>query len=139
VTHAAPRILVVDDDAFVRRPLELILRSEGFAPSTADDGEQCLAAVARQRPALIFLDVMMPGRDGFDVCRELKSDPATADIPVILLSARGHERDRERGLEVGATEFMTKPYSPSELLRRVREILEPGAGFGGARDVGDRP
>lgn len=122
--NAPRRILVVDDDAFVRRPLELILRSEGFDPATADDGEACLAAVADRKPDLIFLDVMMPGRDGFDVCRTLKSDPGTADIPVILLSARGHEQDREHGMALGASDFLTKPYSPSELLRRVRELLD---------------
>ena len=120
----AAHILIVDDDAFVRRPLEFILREEGYDPAIACDGEECLAHVAERLPALIFLDVMMPGRDGFDVCRTLKDDPATADIPVVLLSARGREQDRQRGLALGAHEFLTKPYSPSELLRRVREILE---------------
>lgn len=119
----AAHILIVDDDAFVRRPLEFILREEGYDPVTACDGDECLARVAEHHPALIFLDVMMPGRDGFDVCRTLKNDPATADIPVVLLSARGREQDRERGLALGAHELLTKPYSPSELLRRVREIL----------------
>ncbi|HKQ61707.1 MAG TPA: response regulator [Candidatus Polarisedimenticolaceae bacterium] len=116
-------ILVVDDDAFIRRPLQLILDAEGFQAETAVDGEDCLRRAADHPFDLIILDVMMPGRDGFDVCRALKRDPQTRAIPVILLSARGQEHDRERGLALGAIDFMTKPYSPSDLLRRLREIL----------------
>lgn len=117
------KIMIVDDDAFVRRPLEFIFQQEGFLPITAEDGEECLRLVEQDPPDLIFLDVMMPGRDGFDVCKTLKSDPRFADIPIVLLSARGREHDRERGLSLGAEDFMTKPYSPSELIRRVREIV----------------
>jgi len=117
------RILIVDDDAFIRRPLELLLREEGFEPSTAADGDECLSRVESVRPDLVFLDVMMPGRDGFSVCETLKRDPRFRDIPVILLSARGMEGDRRRGMDLGAADFMTKPYSPTELLRRVRELL----------------
>jgi len=116
-------ILVVDDDAFIRRPLEFILRGEGFEPRMAVDGNDCLEQVARNRPDLIILDVMMPGCDGFEVCRRLKSDPESADIPIIMLSARGQEHDRERGASLGAADFMTKPYSPAELVRKVRELL----------------
>jgi len=119
----ARRVLVVDDDAFIRRPLEFILRQEGFSPATAVDGDDCLRKVTEQPPDLIILDVMMPGRDGFEVCKALKRDPEFAEIPIIMLSARGRERDRERGLSLGVQEFMTKPYSPSDLLRRVRELL----------------
>jgi DNA-binding response OmpR family regulator len=104
--------------------LEFILREEGFEPTTAVDGNDCLDKLAEARPDLIILDVMMPGRDGFDVCRLLKEDPALAPIPIILLSARGRERDREKGLALGAADFMTKPYAPSELIRRVRELLQ---------------
>jgi DNA-binding response OmpR family regulator len=119
----ARRVLVVDDDAFIRRPLEFILREEGFDPETAVDGEDCLRKVSERRPDLIILDVMMPGRDGFEVCSALKQNPQLAGIPIIMLSARGRERDRERGVALGISEFMTKPYSPSDLLRRVRELL----------------
>lgn len=120
---AAKRILIVDDDAFIRRPLEFILREEGFEPFTAADGEECLERAGDVRPDLIFLDVMMPGRDGFAVCGALKSDPRLREVPIILLSARGMESDRQRGLDVGALDLMTKPYSPTDLVRRVREIL----------------
>lgn len=119
----ARKILIVDDDAFIRRPLEFILRAEGYQASTASDGEECLRKVRADRPDLIFLDVMMPGRDGFDVCGALKADPATASIPVILLSAKGQERDRQLGLDLGAEDFISKPYSPQEVVRRVHAIL----------------
>lgn len=123
MSASCPVVLVVDDDAFIRRPLEFILREEGFRPMTAVDGDDCLRQIAECRPDLIILDVMMPGRDGFDVCRQLKGEASFASIPIILLSARGREHDRERGLSLGAAEFMTKPYSPSDLLRCVRELL----------------
>jgi len=116
-------VLVVDDDAFIRRPLELILSEEGFRPVLASDGDDCLTLIDRDRPDLIILDVMMPGRDGFEVCDTIKRDPHLADIPVILLSARGRESDRARGMSVGAADFFTKPYSPSELIRRLRGLL----------------
>lgn len=135
---AAATILVVDDDAFIRRPLQFMLRAEGFDAPTAVDGDEALRRVAERRPDLIVLDVMMPGRDGFEVCRELKSSPDTAAIPVILLSARGREHDRERGVAAGAAAFVTKPYSPSGLLATIRELLDP-VPHGGADRAGGRP
>lgn len=117
------KILVVDDDAFIRRPLEFILAQEGFEPVTASNGSECMDRIAAERPDLIILDVMMPGRDGFELCKTIKRESLYSDIPVILLSARGQGHDRERGLCLGAADFLTKPYSPSELVRRVREIL----------------
>jgi len=119
----AKRILIVDDDAFIRRPLEFILREEGYEPATAADAEEGLRAVQARPPDLIFLDVMMPGKDGLTWCAELKGDPRFAGIPIVVLSARGHEHDRERALALGAADFLTKPYSPHELKRRVRELL----------------
>ena len=123
---APKRILIVDDDAFIRRPLEFILREEGYQPATAADAVEGLRAVESCPPDLIFLDVMMPGKDGLTWCAELKSDPRYARIPIVLLSARGQERDRERALALGAADFLTKPYSPHELKRRVRELLGRG-------------
>jgi len=124
---AGPTVLVVDDDAFIRRPLELILRAEGFEALTAVDGDDCLDRVERADPDLIILDVMMPGRDGFEVCRLLKQDPRHCAIPIILLSARGRPRDRDRGLALGAADYVTKPYSPTDLVRKVRELIEMSA------------
>ena len=123
---APKRILIVDDDAFIRRPLEFILREEGYQPTTAADADEGLRAIESCPPDLIFLDVMMPGKDGLTWCAELKSDPRYARIPIVLLSARGLERDREQALALGAADFMTKPYSPHELKRRVRELLGRG-------------
>ncbi len=120
------RILIVDDDAFIRRPLEFILREEGYQPTTAADADEGLRAVESCPPDLIFLDVMMPGKDGLTWCAELKSDPRFAEIPIVLLSARGQEGDRERALALGASDFLTKPYSPHELKKRVRELIGRG-------------
>ena len=117
------RILIVDDDAFIRRPLEFILREEGYHPVTAADADEGLRAIEACLPDLIFLDVMMPGKDGLTWCAELKSDPRFARIPIVLLSARGEDRDLERALASGAVDLMTKPYSPFELKRRVHELL----------------
>ena len=127
---SCPKILVVDDDAFIRRPLEFILREEGFDPRIAMDGDEGLAKISEDPPDLIILDLMMPGRDGFDVCRTVKSNPKHADIPIILLSARGSEQDRDRGLSLGAADFMTKPYSRSELLGKIRELLQTSSDEG---------
>jgi CheY-like chemotaxis protein len=125
VSHA-PRILIVDDDAFIRRPLELILRAEGFEPHTAVDGDDCLRRLETLRPDLIILDIMMPGRDGFEVCRRVKEDPRLREIPVVLLSARGRPVDLDKGIALGAAGYVTKPYSPTDLLRKVRGLLESG-------------
>ena len=120
-----PRILVADDDAFIRRPLEWILSQEGFTAETARDGDECMEALRNNPPDLLILDVMMPGLDGFEICRRMKDDPKLRQIPVILLSARGREHDRERGMALGAAEYMTKPYSPTDLMQRIRGLLEP--------------
>ena len=118
-----PRILVVDDDAFIRRPLELILRAEGFDPCTAVDGEDCLRRLETLQPELIILDIMMPGCDGFEVCRRIKQDARFCHIPVVLLSAQGRPHDRQKGIALGAEDYVTKPYSSAELVRRVRDLL----------------
>ena len=91
--------------------------------TAAVDGDDCLARIDDAAPDLVLLDVMMPGRDGFAVCRTLKQHPRWAAVPVILLSAKGQESDRERGLALGAADFLTKPYSPADLLQRVRRHL----------------
>jgi len=120
------RILIVDDDAFIRRPLEFILREEGYEPATAADADEGMRAIETAAPDLIVLDVMMPGKDGLTLCGELKGDPRFAGIPIVLLSARGQEHDRQKGLALGAAEFITKPYSPHEFKRCVRLLLGGG-------------
>ena len=119
------RILIVDDEPEIVRGLEDNLRFEGYQTSTAADGREALAVAAREAPDLILLDIMMPGLSGWDVCRELRSQGI--DVPIIMLTARSEESDRVRGLELGADDYITKPFSLRELLARVRAVLRrPG-------------
>jgi two-component system alkaline phosphatase synthesis response regulator PhoP len=115
----------VDDEPEIVRGLEDNLRFEGYHTSTATDGRGALAAAAREAPDLILLDIMMPGLSGWDVCAELRGQGI--DVPIIMLTARGEETDRVRGLELGADDYITKPFSLRELLARVRAVLRrPG-------------
>ncbi len=120
---AKPRILVVDDDLFVRKPLEAVLQQGGFEAMTAASGTECLELLEQDRPDLILLDVIMPGPDGFEVCKAIKGEARYAEIPVILMSARARCSDQKRGFELGATGFLRKPYTPADLLRQVRKVL----------------
>jgi DNA-binding response OmpR family regulator len=117
------KILVVDDEPFILRSLLFILKKEGYQVASATDGEEALAQIAREKPDLVFLDVMMPKKDGYEVCRILKADPALSDIYVLLLTAKGQTKDREKGIDVGADEYITKPFSPSMVVEKVRAIL----------------
>ncbi|MBA2574435.1 MAG: response regulator transcription factor [Actinomycetota bacterium] len=114
------RVLVVDDDPTVREVVCSYLRAERYDVSEAGDGETALAMVADDRPDLVVLDVMLPGVDGLEVCRQVR---ATTDLPVILLTALGAEADRVVGLELGADDYLTKPFSPRELVLRVGSVL----------------
>lgn len=117
-------IVVVDDSPMILRMLSMTLESAGFDVVTAEDGEEALALVREHEPPLVLLDAMMPKKDGYQVCAELRSDDALAHQPhVIMLTASGHEADRERAMAAGVNEFMTKPFSPSQLLIRVEELL----------------
>jgi DNA-binding response OmpR family regulator len=119
------RILIVDDEPEIVRGLEDNLRFEGYQTATAMDGREALVVAAREAPDLILLDIMMPGLSGWDVCRELRGKGI--DVPIIMLTARGEEGDRIRGLELGADDYITKPFSLRELLARVRAVLRrPG-------------
>ena len=120
-----PRILIVDDEPEIVRGLEDNLRFEGYQTATAANGEEALATAAREAPDLILLDIMMPGLSGWDVCRALRGKGI--DVPIIMLTARSEETDRVRGLELGADDYITKPFSLRELLARVRAVLRrPG-------------
>src|SRR5438034_5769738 len=120
----AKRILIVDDDAFIRRPLEFLLKREGFVTEVVGDGNACLDAMERLRPDLVCLDIMMPVRDGFSTCEEIRRRPHLAPTPVIFLSAKGQDADLARGAALGAVDFVAKPYSPTDLLARIRSVLE---------------
>jgi DNA-binding response OmpR family regulator len=118
-------ILVVDDEPNIADLVEMYLRKEGFRVLKAASGEDGLAAAKRERPRLVVLDVGLPGIDGLEVCRRLQADggPGGASVPVIFLTARDGEIDRILGLEMGADDYLTKPFSPRELVARVKAIL----------------
>ncbi|HZM14479.1 MAG TPA: response regulator [Candidatus Krumholzibacteria bacterium] len=117
------KILVVDDEVYILHILDFILGAENYDVVTATNGEQALQKVREEKPDLVILDIMMPKLDGYETCRMIKKDPATKNIPVILLTAKGREVDQKLGREVGANDYMTKPFSPSKLIERVQAIL----------------
>jgi two-component system, OmpR family, alkaline phosphatase synthesis response regulator PhoP len=116
-------ILIVDDEKDILELIQYNLTREGYRVSTAADGEEALDKVGADRPDLILLDLMLPGIDGFDVCRRLKSDPLTRSIPVVMVTAKGEDADIVTGLELGADDYIIKPFSPRILLARVRAVL----------------
>ncbi|UCG14773.1 MAG: response regulator [Deltaproteobacteria bacterium] len=118
-----PKILVVEDDTDILQLVAHNLKVADFDVLTAQDGYQALSLARNHLPDLIVLDLMLPGRDGFEVCKELKRSPVTQKIPVLMLTARGEEVDRIVGLELGADDYVVKPFSPRELILRVRAIL----------------
>ncbi|MBN1504396.1 MAG: response regulator transcription factor [Candidatus Eisenbacteria bacterium] len=120
---AQANILVVDDEENLLKLIRYNLAKEGYTVSCARSGEEALAASKSQVPDLVILDVMLPGIDGFDVCKSLKHEPRTANIPVIILTARDQEGDIVAGLELGADDYVTKPFSPRVLLARVKAAL----------------
>jgi DNA-binding response OmpR family regulator len=118
-------VLVVDDDPTVSDVVRRYLEQDGYRVRLAADGLAALAAVADDRPDLVVLDLMMPGLDGLEVCRQLRN--RLPDLPVVMLTALGEEADRVIGLEVGADDYLTKPFSPRELVLRVRSVLRRSA------------
>jgi DNA-binding response OmpR family regulator len=117
---AAGKILIVEDDQTLLEVLNYNLTKEGYPTITASDGEQALALARSERPALVVLDIMLPGISGFEVCRILRQE---ATVPILMLTAKGEEIDKVVGLELGADDYMTKPFSMRELLARVRAML----------------
>jgi CheY-like chemotaxis protein len=115
-------VLLVDDDPLILEILRTILDLEEFEVATATDGRQALDAVDHTRPDVVVCDVMMPELDGFEVCRTLKSEPATADLPVILLTARDRPEDRRAGEDAGCDAYLTKPFSPLQLIDVIRAM-----------------
>jgi len=117
-------ILVVDDEPNIVLSLEFLLKQAGFRVRTVANGEAALAAIAQEPPDLVLLDVMIPGRDGYAVCQEIRSNPAWRDMRIIMLTAKGGDIQREKGLSLGADEYVTKPFSTRELVERVRRMLD---------------
>ncbi len=116
----AHKVLVVDDDEAIRELAGMYLRKEGFEVAAVADGPSALDAVRRERPALIVLDLMLPGMSGFDVCRELRKE---SNVPILMLTARNEDTDKIVGLELGADDYLTKPFNPREMVARVKAIL----------------
>ncbi len=119
-----PKILVVDDEPDTVQLLEFNLRNAGFDVFSAENGEEALSRAKTGNPDLVILDLMLPEIDGLETCKLLRRDPATANLPVIMLTAKAAEIDRILGLEIGADDYVTKPFSPRELVLRVKKLLQ---------------
>jgi phosphate regulon transcriptional regulator PhoB len=117
------KILIVEDEKDIVKMLEYNLKKEGFRVISASDGEDALDLAVREHPDILLLDLMLPGIDGLEVCRSLKKENKTSSIPVIMLTAKGQESDKVVGLELGADDYITKPFSPRELIARIKAVL----------------
>jgi two-component system phosphate regulon response regulator PhoB len=128
-------VLIVEDDEDIQQLVSYNLVRAGFQVTCADSGEEALELLRQKRPDLVLLDLMLPGIDGLEVCRSVKRDEATREIPIVILSARGEESDVVAGLELGADDYITKPFSPKVAIARIRAVLrrrsEPAAKTGG--------
>jgi two-component system alkaline phosphatase synthesis response regulator PhoP len=118
-------VLIVDDEPHIVLSLEFLLQRAGYETAAAADGEEGLALVRRLRPSVVLLDVMLPKRNGYEICQTIKSDPDTRATPVIMLSAKGQEVEIHKGLELGAVAYVTKPFGNAEILEAIRAALEP--------------
>ena len=119
----ASRILVVDDEPNIVLSLEFLMTQAGYEVATAEDGEAALRAVERNPPDLILLDINIPKRNGFEVCEIIRSDPARKDMRIVMLTAKGRDVEKEKGLALGADDYVTKPFSTKEVVAKVEELL----------------
>lgn len=122
------KILIADDEPNILISLEFLMKREGYAVVLARDGQEALEAVLRERPDLVLLDVMMPLKSGFDVCHEVRANEAVKDTPIVMLTAKGRDTDVAKGLALGASAYMTKPFSTRELVQKVQSLLAGGPG-----------
>ncbi len=121
------KILIADDEPNILISLEFLMKREGYEVLLARDGQEAMDVIARERPALVLLDVMMPIKSGFDVCCELRASEALRDTLVLMLTAKGRDTDVAKGMALGANAYMTKPFSTKELVSKVREMLGEAA------------
>lgn len=117
------KVLVVDDEPNIVLSLEFLMEQAGFEVVTAEDGEQALARVKDDQPDLLLLDISLPGISGFDVLERLRSEEATAQLPIIMLTAHGRDVEREKGMALGADDYITKPFSTQSLVEKVKILL----------------
>lgn len=118
------RVLVVDDEPHLIKSLMFVLSKEGYEIDSATNGEEALEKIRQSKPNLVFLDVMMPKKNGYDVCREVKADPSLRDVYIIMLTAKGQAVDKAKAFESQADEFISKPFSPLSVVARVKELLK---------------
>ena len=123
---ARESVLVVDDERDILELVKYNLDKEGYQVTVVATGEDALAATRTKLPDIVILDLMLPGVDGLEVCRRLKGDPRTRNIPIVMLTAKGDEADVVTGLELGASDYVTKPFSPRVLTARIRAVLRRG-------------
>jgi DNA-binding response OmpR family regulator len=116
-------VLVVDDEPNIVLSLEFLMQQAGFEVRVARDGEQALAAMREKTPDLVLLDVMIPRGDGYGVCKAVRANPVWRDVRIVMLTAKGRESEREKGIALGADDYITKPFSTREVVGRVRELL----------------
>jgi two-component system, OmpR family, alkaline phosphatase synthesis response regulator PhoP len=119
-------ILVVEDEPNIVLSLQFLMKKAGFDVRVARDGDEALTLVEQKAPDLILLDVMIPKRDGYDVCQTIRANPAWSDVHIIMLTAKGREVDREKGIALGANDYVTKPFSTRDLTEKVKQILNGG-------------
>jgi DNA-binding response OmpR family regulator len=117
------KILIADDEPNILISLEYLMKREGYAVSVARDGVEALDTLRRERPTLVLLDVMMPRKNGYEVCQEVRADDELKDTLVVMLTAKGRDTDVAKGLAIGADDYITKPFSTKELVQKVRELL----------------
>ncbi|MBS0510448.1 MAG: response regulator [Proteobacteria bacterium] len=118
------KILIADDEQNIVISLEFLMKREGYEVTIANDGEEAVQRIREGRPDLVLLDVMMPRKSGFDVCQEVRADPALASVRIMMLTAKGRDTEVSKGLALGADAYMTKPFSTKELVEKVRSLLE---------------
>jgi len=116
-------VLIVDDEPNILLSLEFLMRKTGYEVRTAKDGEEALAEILQAAPDLVLLDVMMPKIDGFSICTQIRANPEWKDVRIIMLTARGRDVEREKGLALGADDYITKPFSTKEAIARVEAVL----------------
>ena len=120
-----PKVLIIEDEPHIVLSLELLLQRAGYDTASATDGEEGWALVQRLRPDVVLLDLMLPKRNGYEVCRAIKAEPGLRAIPVIIVSARGQEVEVLKGLELGAAAYVTKPFGNADILEAIRAVLPP--------------
>jgi two-component system alkaline phosphatase synthesis response regulator PhoP len=121
------KILIADDEANIVVSLEYLMKREGYDVSVAGDGEAALAAVEAQAPDLVLLDIMLPKKDGFEVCQQLRANPGLQELKIVMLTAKGRDTEVSKGMALGADAYVTKPLSTKELVAQVKQLLSPAA------------